>query len=61
MLGYDAFGDGPRKVIALHGWFGDEQSFAPLYRWLDPDAATWICPAYRGYTASKHLDGPLYR
>lgn len=57
MLGYVTFGNGPRKVIALHGWFGDEQTFAPLYRALDPDAATWICPAYRGYGASRHLDG----
>ena len=58
MLGYDKFGSGPRTVIALHGWFGDEQTFAPLYRALDPEAATWICPAYRGYGASKRLEGP---
>jgi len=57
MLGYNTFGSGPRMVIALHGWFGDEQAFRPLYRALDPDATTWICPAYRGYGASKHLDG----
>ena len=56
-LGYDRFGEGSRKVIALHGWFGDEKTFAPMYRALDPDAFTWIVPAYRGYGASKHLTG----
>ena len=57
LLGYDAFGGGPRKVIALHGWFGDEKTFAPMYRALDPDAFTWICPAYRGYGASRDIAG----
>ncbi len=57
LLGYDAFGGGPRKVIALHGWFGDEKTFAPIYRALDPDAFTWICPAYRGYGASRDIPG----
>jgi pimeloyl-ACP methyl ester carboxylesterase len=57
VLGHEIFGKGPRKVIALHGWFGDEKTFAPMYRALDPDAFTWICPAYRGYGASKHIEG----
>jgi pimeloyl-ACP methyl ester carboxylesterase len=57
ILGYDTFGRGPHKVIALHGWFGDEKTFAPMYRALDPEAFTWICPAYRGYGASRHLTG----
>ena len=57
MLGYETFGHGPKKIVALHGWFGDEKTFAPLYRALDPDAFTWICPAYRGYGASKHIAG----
>jgi pimeloyl-ACP methyl ester carboxylesterase len=57
MLGYDTFGKGARKVIALHGWFGDEKTFSPIYRALDPDAFTWICPAYRGYGASKDIVG----
>jgi pimeloyl-ACP methyl ester carboxylesterase len=56
-LGYDTFGKGPPKIIALHGWFGDEKTFAPIYRALDPDAFTWIVPAYRGYGASKHITG----
>ena len=57
MLGYDTYGNGPAKIVALHGWFGDEKTFAPMYRALDPDAFTWICPAYRGYGASKHIAG----
>lgn len=56
-LGYQTHGKGPRKVIALHGWFGDEKTFSPMYRALDPDAYTWICPAYRGYGASRHIEG----
>jgi pimeloyl-ACP methyl ester carboxylesterase len=56
-LGYEKHGHGPRQVIALHGWFGDERTYAPLYEALSPDDLTLVCPAYRGYGASRHLRG----
>jgi esterase len=56
-LGYDRFGEGVHRVIALHGWFGDQTTYAPLYEALTPSEFTYVCPAYRGYGASKHLSG----
>lgn len=57
MLGYQAIGHGSHPVLALHGWFGDHTTFAPLLDALDTDAFRWILPAYRGYGLSRHLDG----
>ncbi len=56
-LSTTSFGHGPIKVIALHGWFGDETTFSPLFRALDPDQFHWVSPALRGYGASRHLQG----
>ena len=57
MLGFDTFGHGARKVMAIHGWFGDEKTFQPLYRALDPEQFHWVSPACRGYGASRHIAG----
>jgi esterase len=56
-LGYDKFGEGAHRVIALHGWFGDQTTYAPMYEALTAREFTYVCPAYRGYGASKHLTG----
>lgn len=56
-VGYTVFGTGPCKVLALHGWFGDERFLAPLQGLLDPLRSTWASVAYRGYGASRHLKG----
>lgn len=52
-----SFGQGPLKVMALHGWFGDETTYSPLFRSLDPDRFHWVSPALRGYGVSRHLHG----
>ena len=52
-----SFGHGPHKVIALHGWFGDETTFSPLFRALDADLFHWVSPALRGYGGSRHQSG----
>lgn len=57
MLGYQTFGWGSNVVIALHGWLGDHSTFDPLLPALDLSRQTWVCPAYRGYGVSRHLDG----
>jgi pimeloyl-ACP methyl ester carboxylesterase len=56
-LGHHTIGTGPHKVIALHGWFGDETAYAPIYDALDVESFTFAFPAYRGYGASKHMSG----
>jgi pimeloyl-ACP methyl ester carboxylesterase len=56
-LGYTRFGSGRRKVIALHGWFGDQTTFDPMRDALSGDDFTYVFPAYRGYGMSRHLTG----
>ena len=58
-LGYDTFGKGSHRVLALHGWFGDQTTFAPCHDALSPDEFTYVSPAYRGYGASRDLPGPF--
>jgi hypothetical protein len=29
-LAYESSGNGPHRVFALHGWFGDQTTYAPL-------------------------------
>src|SRR3979411_1489903 len=57
MAGYTQFGHGDHKVLTLHGWFGDETTFEALRPALDPNRFSYVSLAYRGYGASKHLDG----
>jgi pimeloyl-ACP methyl ester carboxylesterase len=56
-LGYQKFGNGPHKVLALHGWFGDHTTYSPMRHALSADEFTYVFPAYRGYGLSKHLTG----
>jgi pimeloyl-ACP methyl ester carboxylesterase len=56
-LGYQTFGTGPHKVMALHGWFGDHTTYAPMRHALSADEFTYVFPAYRGYGLSRHLTG----
>ncbi len=56
-IGYQTFGTGPHKVIALHGWFGDQTTYDPMWDALSADAFTYIFPAYRGYGLSRRLTG----
>ena len=56
-IGYQTFGTGPHRVIALHGWFGTETTWNPLWDALSPDEFTYIFPAYRGYGLSRRIAG----
>lgn len=56
-LGYQKFGNGPHRVIALHGWFGDHTCYSPMRHALSADEFTYVFPAYRGYGLSRHLTG----
>jgi esterase/lipase len=42
------YGDGPSKIIALHGWRGDRHAFDALPS-LDQRAFTFEIPDIRGY------------
>ena len=56
-VGYEAIGTGPHHVLALHGWFGDHNTFAPMRDALSESVFTYACMDYRGYGKSKSLKG----
>ncbi len=57
LLACDRFGSGPHPVFALHGWFGDQTAYAPMYDALSPEEFTYIFPSYRGYGGSRGFRG----
>ena len=56
-VGFEMFGHGPQKLLALHGWFGGETSWRRFAESLDPTETSLAAMAYRGYGASSHLAG----
>jgi pimeloyl-ACP methyl ester carboxylesterase len=57
MVWHKIIGDGPEKVVALHGWFGDHRAYAPLFDHLDTKRFTYVFADIRGYGNSRSLDG----
>lgn len=56
-IGYQTFGTGPHRVIALHGWFGTQTTYDPMWDALSPEEFTYVFPAYRGYGLSRRMTG----
>jgi pimeloyl-ACP methyl ester carboxylesterase len=54
---YLQVGHGPRKVLAMGGWFGDASDWLDVAQALDPEIFTFVLFDYRGYGRSRHLDG----
>jgi pimeloyl-ACP methyl ester carboxylesterase len=50
-------GDGPGKVIALHGWLSDRHAFDALLPLLDQRAFTLAIPDIRGYGEAMDVPG----
>ena len=57
ILGHEIRGRGPRRVLVAHGWFGDHGVWALAYPLLDEEAFTYVFPDYRGYGASRAIQG----
>ena len=55
--GYLQVGHGPARIIALSGWFGCAQAWAPMVDGIDADAQSWVFFDYRGTGRSRHLQG----
>ncbi|MFE1500809.1 alpha/beta fold hydrolase, partial [Streptomyces albidoflavus] len=49
VLPYDVQGDGPRRALVLHNWFGDRTSFAPLRAHLQDADHSYAFVDCRGY------------
>ncbi|GAA4931507.1 alpha/beta fold hydrolase [Streptomyces coeruleoprunus] len=56
-LPHDLHGDGPHKVIAVHGWFADRSAYAPLAADLDRDAFQYAVVDLRGYGEARDAPG----
>lgn len=57
MMWHKAIGNGSKKVIALHGWFGDHRAYASLFDHLDTASFTYAFADIRGYGNSRNVDG----
>ena len=50
-------GNGPNKVLVLHGWFGDAHAFAPMEPSLTRDEFTYAFMDYRGCGGMRDAGG----
>lgn len=50
-------GDGPVKVLALHGWFGSGAGWGALSGLIDTERFSWAFLDYRGYGARRDEPG----
>jgi len=56
-LGYHTIGQGPEKLLFLHGWLSDHLLFEGLFPLLDGDRYTAVFADYRGYGLSSAQKG----
>ncbi|MFE7773350.1 alpha/beta fold hydrolase [Streptomyces sp. NPDC057445] len=56
-LPHTLLGEGPHRVIAVHGWFADRDAYAPLLPDLDLAAFTYAFVDLRGYGEAKGTPG----
>jgi len=56
-LGYKTRGNGPQKLLFLHGWLSDYTVYDEIIPYFDEDLYTAVFADYRGYGLSSHLKG----
>jgi pimeloyl-ACP methyl ester carboxylesterase len=56
-IGHEVIGKGGRRVIVLHGWFGDHTIWSPTYPFLDREQFCYAFVDYRGYGSSRAISG----
>jgi pimeloyl-ACP methyl ester carboxylesterase len=57
MISYKQIGEGPTKVVAIHGWFYDHRIHTPMFEYLDTQRFTYALPDIRGYGNSRDVTG----
>ncbi|MFI7011169.1 alpha/beta fold hydrolase [Streptomyces sp. NPDC050145] len=57
VLPHALHGDGPHKVIAVHGWFADRSAYAPVVPDLDRASFQYALVDLRGYGEAKDTPG----
>jgi pimeloyl-ACP methyl ester carboxylesterase len=57
MAWHQTIGNGPTKVVVIHGWFWDHRVFTPIFDSLDVASHTYVFPDIRGYGNSRDISG----
>jgi pimeloyl-ACP methyl ester carboxylesterase len=57
MIWHKTIGDGPIKVVVIHGWFWDHRVFAPIFDVLDANRHTYAFIDIRGYGNARDVSG----
>ena len=57
MVWHKTIGNGPVKVVVIHGWFTDHRVFTPVFDALDTDRHTYALFDIRGYGHSRDIAG----
>ncbi|TMJ51460.1 MAG: alpha/beta hydrolase [Alphaproteobacteria bacterium] len=57
MVWHKAIGNGPTKVVVIHGWFWDHRVFTPIFDCLDTTRYTYAFIDIRGYGNSRDVSG----
>jgi pimeloyl-ACP methyl ester carboxylesterase len=57
MIFHRQIGDGPIKVAAIHGWFGDHRAFEAMFSCLDVKRLSYAFIDIRGYGHSRNEAG----
>jgi pimeloyl-ACP methyl ester carboxylesterase len=57
MVWHKTIGNGPAKIIVIHGWFTDHRVFTPVFDALDTDRHTYAFLDIRGYGLSRDIAG----
>ena len=58
MIGHVIYGRGPRRVLVLHGWFGDHRVYWPMLGGFDEADYCFALMDQRGYGLSRDQGGP---
>lgn len=57
VLPHEVRGEGPHRVVALHGWFADRSAFRGIRPYLDERRFSYAFLDYRGYGAARKITG----
>jgi len=57
MIWHQEIGNGPTKVVVIHGWFWDHRIFAPILDALDTKRYSYAFVDIRGYGNSRVISG----
>lgn len=58
MIWHKTIGNGPAKVVVIHGWFWDHRIYTPMFDALDTNRHTYAFVDIRGYGHSRDIAGP---